>query len=83
MKLIRFASERITFARLESTIVDQEYRVMAPGHRAQWKGFLKVGEVSCGVALYTAASTAERITFNTVNKWAAGISDTLALGILC
>ena len=37
---------------------------MAPGHRAQWKGFLKVGEVSCGVALYTAASTAERITFN-------------------
>jgi flavoprotein len=22
-------------------------------------------------------------TFNTVNKWAAGISDTLALGILC
>ncbi|GAA2284761.1 hypothetical protein GCM10010415_63360 [Streptomyces atrovirens] len=22
-------------------------------------------------------------TFNTINKWAAGISDTLALGILC
>ncbi|MBY3537575.1 Ku protein [Rhizobium laguerreae] len=41
---------------------------MASGHRAQWKGFLKVGEVSCGVALYTAASTSERITFNTVNK---------------
>ncbi|KAA0694360.1 Ku protein [Neorhizobium sp. P12A] len=41
---------------------------MASGHRAQWKGFLKVGEVTCGVALYTAASTSERITFNTINK---------------
>jgi len=41
---------------------------MATGHRAQWKGFLKFGEVSCGVALYTAASTSERITFNTINK---------------
>lgn len=41
---------------------------MVSGHRAQWKGFLKFGEVSCGVALYTAASTSERITFNTINK---------------
>jgi DNA end-binding protein Ku len=41
---------------------------MASGHRAQWKGFLKFGEVSCGVALYTAASTSERITFNTINS---------------
>ncbi|ANM13240.1 MULTISPECIES: non-homologous end joining protein Ku [unclassified Rhizobium] len=41
---------------------------MATGHRAQWKGFIKFGEVSCGVALYTAASTAERITFNTINR---------------
>jgi DNA end-binding protein Ku len=41
---------------------------MAAGHRAQWKGFLKFGEVSCGIALYTAASTSERITFNTINK---------------
>lgn len=40
---------------------------MASGHRAQWKGFLRFGEVSCGVALYTAASTSERITFNTIN----------------
>ncbi|MQY46553.1 Ku protein [Rhizobiales bacterium RZME27] len=38
------------------------------GQRAQWKGFIKFGEVSCGVALYTAASTSERITFNTINK---------------
>ncbi|CAN7320986.1 Ku protein [Rhizobium ruizarguesonis] len=41
---------------------------MASGMRAQWKGFLKFGGVSCGVALYTAASTSERITFNTINK---------------
>ncbi|WP_105416395.1 Ku protein [Neorhizobium sp. T25_27] len=37
------------------------------GQRAQWKGFVKFGEVSCGVALYTAASTSDRITFNTIN----------------
>ncbi|MBY5554158.1 Ku protein [Rhizobium leguminosarum] len=41
---------------------------MPSGQRAQWKGFLKFGEVSCGVALYTAASTSERITFNTINR---------------
>ncbi|MBY3104522.1 Ku protein [Rhizobium laguerreae] len=41
---------------------------MPSGQRAQWKGFLKFGEVSCGVALFTAASTSERITFNTINK---------------
>jgi len=38
------------------------------GHRAQWKGFLKFGEVTAGVALYTAASTSDRITFNTINS---------------
>jgi DNA end-binding protein Ku len=38
------------------------------GHRAQWKGFLKFGEVSCAVGLYTAASTSERISFHVVNK---------------
>lgn len=36
--------------------------------RANWKGFLKVGEVTCPVALYTAASTSERITFHTINR---------------
>ncbi|MEA1648733.1 Ku protein [Nitrospirillum sp. BR 11164] len=39
---------------------------MAP--RANWKGFLKIGEVSCPVALYTAASASERIAFHTVNR---------------
>jgi len=36
--------------------------------RAQWKGFIKFGEVACGVALYTAASTSDRITFNTIDS---------------
>jgi len=36
--------------------------------RANWKGYLKVGELSCNVALYTAASTAERVSFNIVNR---------------
>ncbi|RUM96112.1 Ku protein [Pseudaminobacter arsenicus] len=39
---------------------------MAP--RANWKGFLKVAELVCPVALYTAASTSERITFHTINR---------------
>lgn len=39
---------------------------MAP--RAQWKGFLKFGEVSCAVALYTATSTSDRISFHTLNR---------------
>jgi non-homologous end joining protein Ku len=37
------------------------------GQRAQWKGFIKFGDVSAGVALYTAATTSDRITFNTIN----------------
>ena len=36
--------------------------------RANWKGFIKFGEVSVPVALYTAASTSERIAFNTINR---------------
>jgi len=39
---------------------------MAP--RAIWKGKLQVGEVSCGVALYSAASTSDRISFQTINR---------------
>ncbi|MDQ0333163.1 non-homologous end joining protein Ku [Mesorhizobium sp. YL-MeA3-2017] len=29
--------------------------------RANWKGYIKFGEVACAVALYTAASSSERI----------------------
>ena len=36
--------------------------------RANWNGVLKLGEVSCPVALYTAASTAERIAFHILNR---------------
>jgi DNA end-binding protein Ku len=36
--------------------------------RANWKGFLKVGELVCPVALYTAASTSERIGFHMLNR---------------
>ena len=39
---------------------------MAP--RANWKGFLKVAELSCPVALYTADSTSDRIAFHTLNR---------------
>jgi DNA end-binding protein Ku len=36
--------------------------------RANWKGFLKVGELNCAVSLYTAVSTSERIAFHLVNR---------------
>ena len=36
--------------------------------RANWKGHLKLGEMACAVALYTAASTSERISFNLLNR---------------
>lgn len=39
---------------------------MAP--RAIWKGHLSVGELSCAVALYAAATTSERISFHIVNR---------------
>ncbi|MFS2154821.1 MULTISPECIES: Ku protein [unclassified Rhizobium] len=37
-------------------------------HRAQWKGHLKIGELSCAVGLYTAASTSDRISFHLLNQ---------------
>ena len=36
--------------------------------RASWKGFLKIAEVTCPVALYAAASTSERIALHTINR---------------
>ncbi len=39
---------------------------MAP--RAIWKGVFKVAEITCPVALYTAASTSERISFHMLNR---------------
>lgn len=39
---------------------------MAP--RANWKGYLKLSLVSCGVALFPATSTSQRIRFNIINR---------------
>jgi DNA end-binding protein Ku len=39
---------------------------MAP--RAYWKGYLKLSLVSCPIALYPATSSAERVSFNRINK---------------
>ena len=39
---------------------------MAP--RANWKGVIRIGDVICPVALYTAASTSERIAFHVLNR---------------
>lgn len=36
--------------------------------RAIWKGQLKIGELGCAVALHAAASTAERVSFNILNR---------------
>lgn len=36
--------------------------------RANWKGFLRIAEIICPVALYTAASTAERIAFHILDR---------------
>jgi DNA end-binding protein Ku len=39
---------------------------MAP--RPNWKGYLKLSLVSCPVALYSATTTAERVSFRTLNR---------------
>jgi DNA end-binding protein Ku len=39
---------------------------MAP--RANWKGYLKLSLVSCGVSLFPATSTSERVHFNVINR---------------
>lgn len=36
--------------------------------RANWKGFLTIGDMTCPVALYSAASTSERIALHTINR---------------
>jgi DNA end-binding protein Ku len=43
-----------------------EFRVVAP--RANWKGFVKISELTIPVALYSAASTSERVSFHTINR---------------
>jgi len=36
--------------------------------RATWKGYIKLGEVVCAVALFTAVSASERVSLNMVNR---------------
>lgn len=36
--------------------------------RSVWKGYLRVAEVVCPVSLHAAASTADRVTFHTLNR---------------
>jgi DNA end-binding protein Ku len=36
--------------------------------RSSWKGYLKLSLVSCAVALFNATSSAERVSFNTLNR---------------
>lgn len=36
--------------------------------RPSWKGYLKLSLVSCEVALYTATTSSERVSFNTLNR---------------
>ena len=43
-----------------------EGEALAP--RATWKGFLKIAEVTCPVALYAAATSSERIALRIVNR---------------
>ncbi len=40
---------------------------MAPAHPF-WKGYLKLSLVSCPIALYTASSSTERVSFRQINK---------------
>src|SRR5580658_5761808 len=40
---------------------------MAPG-RPYWKGYLKLALVSCPIALYTASTSTERVSFRQINK---------------
>ena len=39
-----------------------------PPPRPFWKGYLKLSLVSCPIALYTATSSSERVTFRQINK---------------
>jgi DNA end-binding protein Ku len=41
---------------------------MATAPRAVWKGYLKLGAVSCGVKLVGATSEADRIHFRVLNR---------------
>lgn len=41
---------------------------MSVSRRANWKGFLRIGDLACPVALHSASSTSDRIAFHTINR---------------
>jgi DNA end-binding protein Ku len=41
---------------------------MWPPARPYWKGYLKLSLVACPIALYTASSSTERVSFLQTNK---------------
>jgi Ku70/Ku80 beta-barrel domain len=43
-------------------------RVRGGLHASQWKGYLKLSLVSCPIALYSAISASERMSFRQVSK---------------
>jgi non-homologous end joining protein Ku len=48
------------------------------GPRANWKGYIKFGEVAFPVALFTAASSTERIAFNRFDdRYEAAVAELL------
>src|SRR6201989_2266563 len=50
---------------MRSSVAFSEY-AMAP--RANWKGFLRLSLVNCPVALFTATSDSEKVSFNQINR---------------
>jgi len=65
-QLQKFATPLVQDVDPVQGVCSRQERPMAP--RASWKGYLKLSLVSCPIALYPAASSSERISFNRINK---------------
>jgi DNA end-binding protein Ku len=48
--------------------MEPKARSFAVPYRAMWKGFLKFGQVSCGVGLHAGISASDKIAFHTLNR---------------
>jgi DNA end-binding protein Ku len=64
--VFRYARKGNKYLLLLLNPVFMEDRHLAP--RANWKGYLTLGELSCAVGLYTAASTSDRVSFHIINR---------------
>ena len=69
-------NRRQAFRLLDFQVVEDQIRLVpllrrscavAPS-RPYWKGYLKLSLVSCPIALYTASSSTERVSFRQINK---------------